>query len=162
MFRKLSLPAGALLVAALGLFAFAPSASSLVKSTTGGKTYGKWNLPAGSTGGWATGALLNQKGVTVFKMKAKLAESPSTSIKERNGTISGELYNGSPYPWPKFFVNGKWKSSIYGVGSFEATIAMQVSPLGPVALIGKMAGKFKDDPSPKVVGKYEGEWKAQL
>lgn len=131
----------------------------------GGKTFGKWDLPTNtSVAGFAEGALLDSGGATVFKMKAKLVETPSPALAIRLGTMNGVLDNGSGSFYPVYRVAGKWKAAaLTGQGSFEATISVQRSPLGPVALIGKMAGKFKDPPSfPNQAGKYEGEWKADL
>ncbi|MEM7309617.1 MAG: hypothetical protein AAF682_23280 [Planctomycetota bacterium] len=163
MHRKsfLKLAALALGFLPLGWLASAAPAPAAA-SSVGGKTFGEWNLPTPGVNGFATGALLDFSGNTVFKMKAELVELPSPFL-QRIGTIEGELDDGNPFPYPRYTVSGKWQSNLFGQGSFEATIAEQVSPLGPVAIIGKMAGKFSDPPSfPDQVGKYEGEWKAIL
>ncbi len=142
--------------------ALAWTASAVIVS---GKTFGKWDLPANpSSAVLAEGALLDSSGATVFKMKAKLAETPSPSLSMRQGTMNGVLDNGSGSLFPIYGVSGKWKAlALSGDGSFEAVITLQRSPLGPVAVIGKMAGKFSDPPSfPNQVGKYKGEWKADL
>lgn len=149
-------------IAALLVGALAATAAAKLVS---GKTFGKWDLPASTAvAGFAEGALLDSGGATVFKMKAKLAETPSPALSIRQGTMQGVLDDGSGGTYPTYAVQGKWQASAFtGVGSFEATISFQRSPLGPVVLIGKMAGKFKDPPSfPNQVGKYEGEWKAEL
>ena len=151
-------------VLSLGLLAlaWAPAARAVAASSVGGVTFGEWNLPSFGSG-FATGALLDQNNNTVFKMKAKLTETPSPALALRQGNLNGELDDGAP-GFPIFFVNGSWKAlALTGEGSFEAIISKQVSPLGPIVQIGKMAGKFSDPPSfPDQVGKYKGEWKAQL
>ncbi len=152
----------------LGTFAFVLLALGLTAaaavSTVGGVTFGDWNLPSGGSNGFATGVLNDSGGNTVFKMKAELKETVSPSFAVRVGTIKGELDDGDPALFPLFTVSGNWTSNLAGQGTFQASINKQVSPLGPVVQIGKMAGKFSDPPS-KIgdpVGKYKGEWKAQL
>lgn len=149
-----------LLALCLGLGLITATAWAVVVS---GKTFGDWDLPSGGSAGFATGALQDGFGSTVFKMKAKLAELPSPSLSTRIGTLDGELDDGVP-GFPVYYVSGDWKATaLTGSGSFSAVISRQFSPLGPVQLIGKMAGVFSDPPSfPNLVGKYKGEWKADL
>jgi len=138
------------------------TAGAAVATSVSGPTYGDWNLPESGNSGFATGALDDSGGNTVFKLDAKLVETPSPSLSVRNGTIEGELDDGNPAVYPLYAVSGTWTSNKAGNGTFEASISRQVSPLGPVALIGKMAGKFSDSPSILKVGKFKGEWKANL
>ena len=111
-------------VLSLGLLAlaWAPAARAVAASSVGGVTFGEWNLPSFGSG-FATGALLDQNNNTVFKMKAKLTETPSPALALRQGNLNGELDDGAP-GFPIFFVNGSWKAlALTGEGSFEPSSA---------------------------------------
>ena len=152
--KKLSLAAVAAALLA------APALALLVS----GLTYGNWDLPNGASSGFATGGLFDSSGNGVFKMDAKLVETPSPIFGWRQGTMSGDLDDGNPALFPAYSVSGKWQAKASsGEGNFEAAIYKQVSPLGPIVLVGKMAGVFADPPSfPNKVGRYKGEWKADI
>ena len=128
-----------------------------------GPTWGDWDLPNGASNGWAKGVLQDTSGNTIFKMKAKLVEFPSPALSIRNGKLKGVLDDGSGLPWPRYTVSGSWSGNAFtGEGTFNAIISRQVSPMGPVALVGKMAGKYSDPGWWWPIGKYKGEWKANL
>jgi len=126
----------------------------------GGKTEGRWDLPTFWQPGSAAGVLYDQNGAAVFRMSAKVSESPSADRKTRVGTFSGSLDNGGPV-YPQYGVSGSWKAErATGAGGFDGVITKQISPLGPIAIVGKIVGDFKD--SPYQPGKYVGEWKADI
>lgn len=152
--KKLSLAAVAAALLA------APALALLVS----GFTYGNWDLPNGAGSGFATGGLYDSSGNGIFKMEAKLVESPSPILSWRQGKMIGHLDDGNAALFPAYSVSGKWHAkALSGDGHFEAAIYKQVSPLGPVVLVGKMAGVFADPPSfPNKIGRYKGEWKADI
>ena len=133
---------------------------SIGAAAVGGKTEGDWDLPSLGNNGFASGKLLDQSGNTVFAMDAVLVEQFTPALSIRVGTIQGDLDDGVP-GFPVYTVFGEWvATALTGKGTFKANITKQVSPLGPIVIVGKMSGKFVDLPFPPNVGKYEGEWKA--
>lgn len=128
-----------------------------------GPTYGDWDLPGAATSGYAVGLLEDTMGNTVFKMKAKLVQTPSPSPAVQNGDMIGILSDGSGNAWPEYTVQGTWTGNSWsGTGTFGAYIYRQVSPLGPIGIVGKMAGKYSDSGWWTPIGAFKGEWKANL
>lgn len=128
-----------------------------------GNCYGDWDLPSGASTGYAVGLLDDTGGTTVFKMKAELTATPAPSPLVENGIMKGVLSDGSGSPWPQYTVYGKYSgSSLTHEGKFKAEIYRQISPLGPIAVIGKMAGKYSDPGTWSPIGAFKGEWKADL
>ena len=127
-----------------------------------GPTFGVWVLPSGvgAMDGYMNGILVDQYNQDRFLMKANVEETPSTSRSIRNGYFWGELKMQTPFPtptpFPKYYVYGKWEAfALTGDGWFEGAIYRQLSPLGPVVQVGKLAGDFWPD-------FYLGKWKVSL
>lgn len=150
------------LLAVAALSGVALAAATLVY----GPTHGAWDLPNPGSNGFAYGVLEDSASPvpnTVFKLNATLVELPSPSISTRNGKIKGTLWDGGINPWPQYTMAGTWKGdTLTGNGTFKAEIFKQVSPYGAISLIGKMGGKYSDSGIWNPVGKFKGEWKANL
>ena len=138
-----------------------------------GPAFGEWSLPRRGDGGFAGGVLVDaDTGRPAFKMRARLIESPSTSVLRQRGTINGRLFRPSlssaANRFPIYSINGAWAGNrLTGEGQFRATISVQRSPLGPIVQIGGMHGKYEDGPRPSPmsfsrIGRFRAEWKASL
>lgn len=116
-----------------------------------GLTQGRWNLPSGLTPGAVHGILFHPTGTTViYTFTGTLtATGPGT------GTITGTLSDGTA-PDPDFDVQGSWTITVLpGSGQWSAAIFLP----GTSTQVGKMGGRFRDDPNPAVSGSFSGEWK---
>jgi|GEM_PF-3938082 len=138
------------------------SASALVVKA--GPLFGSWDLPADpSTPGSASGRLNEAPGVTTFTLDAELLETATPALAFRIETIAGDLDDGSGFAYPDYGLTGDWvATSLTGVGSFDAFVTRQVSPLGPVFLVGKAGGAFRDLPAAQGPGAFTGRWQADV
>ncbi|HVR99741.1 MAG TPA: matrixin family metalloprotease, partial [Thermoanaerobaculia bacterium] len=125
--------------------AFVTSACYTCRS---GYIKGDWNLPTSVTRGKASGRVYLANGTFAYFMDAKVVEtSPG------QGTLSGIL--SSFGTTPDYTISGNWQiTSPPGKGVWWAYIYDYPSGV----LVGRMAGEFKDDPNPNVIGEYGGDW----
>lgn len=159
---SIALAAGMVALAS-GLDTADAAGSTLV--VTSGPLFGTWDLPQDvNTPGKATGTLKDQAGNPSFTLSAVLTELQTPALAFRLGTIDADLDDGSGAVFPQYGMFGDWTAlSLIGTGTFSASMTRQHSPLGPVFLIGKAGGAFRDFPTfPNQAGAFAGRWQADI
>ena len=100
---------------------------------------------------------------TQVPLDADLHEVATPALAFRIGTIDGDLDDGSGFAFPDYGITGDWvASSLFGAGTFNGLISRQLSPLGPVFLIGTTGGAFRDFPATQTAGAFLGRWQADV
>ena len=156
---NLTAPRAAVAAALISVLAVPALAFALVTGTC----RGDWNLPSFGPTGSASGVLVDANGQEAFQMNIKLQASPVINVLGDFGTFFGSLDDGSGAAFPQYGVSGTYGgSSLAQAGSFRGVITRQVSPSGPIAIIGRIGGKYSDPPVFPSNSKFTGQWKANL
>ncbi len=158
--RRFLLRAGlaTLALGCLPAFALAQAANTAPQCSAG-TTLGVWDLPQGGQLGDVGGVFANRAGEPVLRFGANLIPTPSPGFRGSKGVFVGKLLALTPRgPRPFAYVIGDWQARPNGQGRFSALIVRPgPTPLSPVRLLGRMAGRF-NDPGPNRPGSYRGRW----
>lgn len=156
---------------AAGLFAITasivllPSSAPLVAAPaatvvpTLGSATGAWTLPTPpNERGHLEGHMRDAAGNVLFRIDGSVVETPTPALSVRFGSMQADLDDGSPAFWPRYRLYGEWSAiALIGVGTFDAWVTVQFSPLSAVFPIGTMTGRFADVPNT-----FDATWRANL
>lgn len=154
----LTTPRAAASAVALALLAVPALAFALVTGTC----RGTWDLPGTASIGSANGVLVDASGQQAFQMDVQLQATPNPGLFDA-GTFFGSLDDGSGAAFPQYGVSGTYVgSTLAQSGLFRGVITRQVSPKGPIAIIGRIKGQYADPEVFPSNGTFTGQWTANL
>ncbi len=112
-----------------------------------GFSTGDWNLPTATSTGTIAGTVYDLAGVALYKLHGQVFA---------NGTVSGTLSDGLA-PDPDYVFSGTWvyTNPTLATGTWGAYL---YTPTG-ASPIGKIGGRWSDNPSFPVIGAYRAEWR---
>ncbi len=143
----------------------APPSAGPATPTIVGTSQGSWDLPTGASDGFATGVLALGQGFPFYLMTVTL---PAADVTPSGALLTGTLEGGvlsfplTPNGAFDLDVTGTWTvDPTTGEGTFQAFLTRQLSPGGPIVLLGTINGSFEDlelPGGPDALGTYKARW----
>lgn len=113
-----------------------------------GRTWGKWNQPAGTQLGHFSGGLYINSTTALYKIVGSILPTAPGQ-----GVITGIIYDGVA-PEPDYYVHGDWSTTGPNQGKFSS----KIFEFGTGNTVGYFEGNWRDNPSFAIVGQFGGAW----